>query len=432
MKTVATRWRGEGRRHTRGPSIRWSTALLLAVTLPAAAIAQTREGAATGQSGLFPEPAVIGHAIDAGTRIATSGDGGDIKNGFYPELGNMVTGAGWISGGPGYRQWLFHDRAFLDVSTAVSWRAYKMAQARFELPRLARSRLTAGTQVRWQDLTQVSYFGEGPASLEANRSEYRLRSANVVGYSVYRPTPWLAIDGRVGWLTRPDLDAPAGTFKRGNPATADVFGDDPVFRLGTQPRYLHSEASITRDTRDVRGYPAAGGVYRATVARYVDRDAHQFTFTRYEAEAARFVPVKAAHTVFALHAWLVGTHTGPEQLVPFYLMPSLGGANTMRGYGDYRFHDRALLLVNAEARLALFTHVDAALFVDAGNVAPRVSDLNLDRASYGAGIRLHARRATFARLDVAYGEGWRFVFRMNDPFRLGRLSRRTAAAPFVP
>jgi len=73
----------------------------------------------------------------------------------------MITGAGWISAGPGYRQFLFGDRAFVDASAAISWRAYKMAQARFELPRLADVVLQsiAGAMA---DLTQVDYFASVP------------------------------------------------------------------------------------------------------------------------------------------------------------------------------------------------------------------------------------------------------------------------------
>lgn len=79
------------------------------------------------------------------------------------------------------------------------------------------------------------------------------------------------------------------------------------------------------------------------------------------------------------------------------------------------------------------THVDAAVFVDAGNVAARVADLDVDRRSYGAGLRLHSRRQTFARFDVAHGdEGWHVLFRLTDPLSLSRVGRKTAAAPFVP
>ena len=73
----------------------------------------------------------------------------------------MIPGAGWVSAGPGYRHWYAKDRVFVDASTAVSWRGYKTAQARFELPKIARSRLALGSQVRWQDFTQLGFFGEG-------------------------------------------------------------------------------------------------------------------------------------------------------------------------------------------------------------------------------------------------------------------------------
>ncbi|HLG57485.1 MAG TPA: BamA/TamA family outer membrane protein [Vicinamibacterales bacterium] len=380
---------------------------------------------------VFPEPRVIARGIDAASRML--GDGSEVKNGFYPELSNMPTGAGWISVGPGYRQWWFGDQMFLDASTAISWRSYKMAQARFELPHLAQSRLAVGTQVRWQDLTQVTFFGEGADSLESNRSEYRLKSTNVAAYATVRARQWLSIGGRVGWLDRPSLTTPAGTFKRGNPATQELFPDEAVFTVSQQPSYGYREASLTIDTRDHRSHPTAGGMYRVAWSGYSDQDAGAFSFRRSEAEAAQFVPLARSRLVLAMHGWLVASQTADDESVPLYLEPSLGGHNTLRGYSDFRFHDRNLLVVNLEARLALFRHVDAVVFADAGNVAPRVSDLNVDKRSYGVGWRMHSRESTFARLDVARGdEGWKFLFRLSDPLHFSRLSRRTAPLPFAP
>jgi hypothetical protein len=308
-----------------------------------------------------------------------------------------------------------------------------MAQARFELPRLARSRLALGTHVRWQDLTQVTFFGDGSESLEANRSEYRLKSTNIAAYATVRPVQWLAIDGDVGWLDRPSILEPAGSFQRGNPATQDVFSSDPVFAMAVQPSYGYRHASVTVDMRDHRSHPTTGGLYRVALTGFTDQDNGTFSVRRSEAEAVHFIPVSRSRVVLALHGWIAASHTADGASVPFYLQPSLGGHNTLRGYSDYRFHDRNLLAVNVEARLALFTHLDAALFADAGNVAWRVSDLDLDKRSYGIGWRMHSRQSTFARFDIAHGaEGWRFFFRLSDPLHLSRLTRRTAPAPFVP
>jgi hypothetical protein len=387
--------------------------------------------------GLFEEPAPLRKGIEFGAKRMGSDEEPTQppKNGFYPEFGNMVTGAGWISAGVGYRRSFMGDHALFDASTGLSWRAYKMAQARLEFTPLDDDRVAFGTQLRWQDLTQVNYFGEGPDALETDRSEYRLKSLDTVGYTVVRPRQWLSVFGRLGWLSSPNLLQPAGAFSRGNPSTIEVFPGDRVFQLAEQPDFLHGEAAVVIETRDEPGYPTSGGVYRAAASRYSDRDAGRFSFGRYEAEAAHFVPFGVnRNVVLAVRGWLVGSTTGEGQAVPFYLMPSLGGSNTLRGHTDLRFHDRNLVVVNTELRVAIFEHLDAVGLFDAGNVAARFGDLNFDKRSYGVGVRVHTRTATVARFDVAHGsDGWKFFFRMNDPLRLSsRHNKRTAQVPFTP
>jgi hypothetical protein len=59
--------------------------------------------------------------------------------------------------------------------------------------------------------------------------------------------------------------------------------------------------------------------------------------------------------------------------------------------------------------------------------------LNLSKNSVGVGVRVHTRRATFGRLDLAHSkEGWQLVFKMDDVFQPSRRSRRGATVPFVP
>ena len=116
------------------------------------------------------EPKPVTFVADLVGRFLGDGSGED-QSGFYPSVGRIVSGAGWISIGPGYRQRVFGDRAVIDGSAAISWRAYKMGQARFEFTDLANSRVALGTQLLWQDLTQLNYFGNGPESAIDGRSE---------------------------------------------------------------------------------------------------------------------------------------------------------------------------------------------------------------------------------------------------------------------
>lgn len=381
------------------------------------------------KEGVLVEPDVVHRAVVILDRRFNFGE---VTEGPYTVYGKMIPGAGWISGGLGYRRWSAKDRAFMDASAQGSWRGYTMGQARFELPRIARSRLLVGAQVRWQDFKQVDFFGEGAASVASNRSQYRIQSQIAGGYATIRPIRTVAIDAQIGWL-HPSILSPAGAFQRGFPSTSALFSTNPVFVRSEQPSFLHREASITVDTRDFPGYPTSGGVYRAAVADYDDRGANVFNFQRYEVEGARFATLTGTRVIFALHGWLVASDAAAGQTVPFYLQPSLGGNNTLRGYTDYRFHDRHLLELNAEARVPMTTHVDGAAFVDLGNVAARLGDLDLAKRSYGVGLRLHSRRQTFARVDLATGgEGWRLIVRLNDPLDLSRLTRQTVMAPFVP
>jgi hypothetical protein len=210
-----------------------------------------------------------------------------------------------------------------------------------------------------QDFTQVSYFGEGPESLESNVSEYRLTSKNLVGYATLRPVEWLGLGANIGWL-KPTVRSRAGFFERDRPDTRDLFPGDVVFAQPEQPTFVHSQASIAADTRDFPGHPTRGGLFRAAAASYSDRDGGLFSFRRYEAEAAQFIPLAASRVIVAFHGWLVGSDTSEGQVVPFYLQPSIGGHTTLRSFADYRFHDRNLFVLAAEARVSMMTHVDAA------------------------------------------------------------------------
>ena len=129
----------------------------------------------------------------------------------------------------------------------------------------------------------------------------------------------------------------------------------------------------------------------------------------------------------------MASDTDQGRTVPQYLQPNLGGGHSLRSYPDFRFRDDNMLVANLELRVALLTHLDAVGFADAGNVAPVWRDLNLNKQSYGAGLRFNTRRATILRADVANGrEGWRVVAGLSEPLSLSRTERRTAPFPFVP
>jgi len=440
---------------SRSPVVRLCVAQFLVLLLvggaaaqtdPANAPAQTQapiSGGAPTQSpggsppplapeGFIREPLFLSTGIDF--LIDKFGDGtSEPQSGFYPELSNMISGSGWVSVGPGYRKYLYDRHLLLDTSAAVSWRLYTMGQGRVELLDLADGHLMLGAQAMWQDATQVNYFGIGPGAIDPDQSQYQLQTFDFVGYASVYANDWLTFDGTLGWLPQPKVMPPGGTFKGDFPFSRDLFPTNPAMSLSQQPDFLHSNVSVTADNRDNPGHPTSGGRYRAALTTYSDRSTGVFSFRQYEAEATQFVPLADRRWVLAFRGWAVFSDVGPGHEIPFYLLPTIGGQNTLRSYHNYQFHDQNSLVVNAESRWAIFTHADAAVFFDAGNVAPRARDLNLDKTSLGVGLRLHMERATIARLDVAHGsQGWQVVFRTSDPMRLTRGRRRVANIPFTP
>jgi hypothetical protein len=93
------------------------------------------------------------------------------------------------------------------------------------------------------------------------------------------------------------------------PNTLAVFSDDTAPGLSQQPAFLHGDVSVAADTRDYPGHPTRGGLYRVTAASYADRNYGRYSFRRYEADAAQFVPLVADKWILALHAWEVFSDT---------------------------------------------------------------------------------------------------------------------------
>jgi len=350
------------------------------------------------------------------------------KNGFYPEFDGLPPGSG-ISAGPGYRQQIFDGHAAIDGSAAISWYGGTFGQLTFEAPALPNQRLLVGAQVKHQDFTPVSFFGIGPASLEADGSDYRLKNTDSLVFASAKPRAWLTLGGRFGYTSPITIERPRTSIY---PPTQDVFTAETAPGLVDRPAFLHGDLDVDVDTRNHAGRPTSGGDYRVSVSAYSDRDFGAYSFRRIEGEASQFIPILHENWVIALRARVAASDTSDGNIVPFYLLPTLGGSQSLRGYEDYRFRDRNALLLSAEYRWRVFGALDGALFYDGGKVAPRFDDLDLThlKSSYGLGFRFHSSDVSFFRVDVGHSvEGTRLFLSLTDALRPGH---RSIVIPYVP
>ena len=350
--------------------------------------------------------------------------GGD---GFYPELGHMIPGAGLLKGGPGYRRHLFGSDAVFDGSAAVSTRRYSMARASLQWPHALADRLSLRGDLEYADATQINFFGIGEETTREAKTTYRLRHMDVSASAQVRLRNSLAVGGGGGLLR--SLDVMHG-LSAAAPSIEQRFDDRTAPGLQSEPRYQHLDVFIESDTRDRPAYAQRGGLYRVSAALYRDVSGSGHDFRRVETEATQYVAV-ARNSSLALHGRLAMSPATAENRVPFYLLPTLGGGNTLRGYADYRFRDRNAAFASAEYTWQVLPLLDAALFTDLGTVAPTVAGLSHGRLArdFGFGLRLHSQNRSIGRVDVARGtEGTRIVFSVTTPFR----SSHATTAPYVP
>jgi outer membrane protein assembly factor BamA len=322
------------------------------------------------------------------------------REGFYPKVGSLATGSG-LAYGAGYRDRdLFNNNGILDLWAATSTRLYWATEARLTFPKLAHRRLLIETWAAHRDYPQEDFFGIGPHSARDDQTSYAIRS-DLFGAQVgVRPAPIVLAGGGLEYLN-PRL----GQGKDSRvPSIEQVFNPSTAPGFGESVDYLRSMAFLDVDYRQPKN-ARKGGWYRIDFAHFDDRTTGRYTFNRVDTDLRQFVGFLAGRRVLAARLFASTSDTGPDHVMPFYLMPTLGGKDTLRGFREYRFRGPHAILGQVEYRWEIWSGLDAALFYDAGKVADRRADLNfkdLER-DYGFGFRFNTNEAIVFRVDAGFG-----------------------------
>lgn len=329
-------------------------------------------------------------------QFITSGYGG-----FTPAIGGMIANSGFGFGLQYLRPDLLDGNMLLRASARTSLRGYRLLDFEIGLPRIANDRVFADLYVRHRNYPQVNYFGPGNQSAETGRSNYRLEDMQADATLGVLPLRWLRL-AAVGGYYRPNV----GPGTSGSVISAEqIYSPQQAPGIQRQTDFWHGGGLVQVDYRDSPYGPRSGGQYYGRFDYYRDRRNLGHNFRRLTAEVQQFVPLFNKKRVIAARVLTLMNFENPNQQVPFYLQPSLGGWNDLRGYRPFRFYDNNSIAATAEWRWEIASTVDAALFVDAGKVTPRPGLLNFKglHKSYGGGFRFRApvSGAVFARLDAA-------------------------------
>jgi hypothetical protein len=322
------------------------------------------------------------------------------RDGFHPKLGSLTTGSGFAMG-VGYRNRdVFKRYGVLETFAAGSLRKYWAIESQALFPDLARGRIVAEAVASLREYPQEKFYGLGADARRADQTSFLLRTARVGGRAAVKLVPVASIGGGLDYLT-PRIGRGRAS---GSPPTEALFTAASVPGLDGRADFLRSLLFAEIDYRQPRN-AREGGLYRIEHSHYDDRTSGAFTFNRTDIDLRQYLGFLAGRRVIALRGVLSTTHAADGAAVPFYLMPFLGGKDSLRGFRDYRFRAPHSLLLQGEYRWEIWSGLEGALFYDAGKVAMERRDLGLHglERAYGFGFRFNTDDAVVMRFDAAFG-----------------------------
>ena len=320
------------------------------------------------------------------------------KGPIYPFIGSVSSGGGSAIG-VGHTS-RFGDTAQFDAHIARSIRGFQTAEGTLKLPTFADNRVRVELNASWLDAPHVAFYANGNESSEGDRTNLFYRKTAVGVSTKLRAARFLTIGA-------------------GLDAIKMETGDADVAFAAAKPFYRRSSMFAEFDWRQSPGYTSRGGLYRVEFFDYRQTNAGANTFNRVDAEVQQFIPIRRENSVIALRALASTTNVADGESVPYVLLPDLGGSHTLRGYPSWRFRDRNRMALTGEYRWKAGQFLDMALFVDAGQVAPRFASLDLGKfkKTYGLGMSFHTPVSTVTRIEVARtGEGTALVFSFSPSF----------------
>jgi outer membrane protein assembly factor BamA len=329
-------------------------------------------------------------------------------DGFGVSFGQIAPGSGF-SLGPSYRRNdLWSGRLNLSVAARGSINSSYLGRLDLGLPNLLGGRAFTEFSVVHRNVSELAYYGPGPDSEKTGRSNFRLEDTNVELRTGLSPLRGLRLGAIGSYLA---VNVGPGHSSR-YISTEQQFG--PVV---DQTNFLRGGGFVEYDWRDRRSNATSGGHYSAQFLRFFDQKSTNSSFFRVDFDAIQHISLLNRTRVFTVHgAWSL-TNTRSADHVPFYLQPTLGGSETLRGYRAFRFYGNNSVLVNAEHRWELSPIVDLVAFVDAGKVFDRWSQWNLHalESDVGFGLRFKYRNQAAFSFDTGFShEGFQVWFRVNN------------------
>jgi hypothetical protein len=305
------------------------------------------------------------------------------------------------------------DSIRLDLSAAGSTRAFYALRTGMVLPSSVNRQLRFSIHAGHSDAPKLEYYGLGPDSSKGDRTNYRREDTTLDVVMAWHPNHrrWAAgiATGALFVNVGPGRDSRFASSESKYSAAAAPGID-------IQTNFIRTTVYTDFDFRDFPGDPHAGNRIDLQYRRYTDFKRDLYTFGRFSANAEQYFPFFNKKRVVSMSGGVELTSTDKDQLVPFYLQPTLGGPDDLTGFRRYRFSDNNLVRFRGEYRWEVSAGFEMALFADAGKVFHKIEQIRLTglARSAGFGLRFKTRDSVAFRIDTGFSrEGFQTWVRFN-------------------
>lgn len=198
-----------------------------------------------------------------------------------------------------------------------------------------------------------------------------------------------------------------------------AFLDENFNKFKDKPFTWGFGGSIQYDSRDVAVNAWSGSLFRTEVLAFSEALGSQAEYQKLDVEYRKFHSLVEGRVLA-----LLAHYQQAFGDIPYYDMPEIGGANSMRGYYQGQYRDKVVAEVTAEYRhtfrrdSGVLSNHGMTAWAGVGSIGESVEDLSGHAIlSYGVGYRYELQPRMNIRLDLGMGRhGAAFYFNFTEAF----------------
>ncbi len=302
----------------------------------------------------------------------------------------------------------FLDQNIATMTAKVGINSEQYYQATFEELYFANDLLATDYSVRYQRLTDESFYGLSMDSRYSHETTFTLEQTTIDANCDYNLSNSKQLSAVFGY----EHTNIANGYDSDAPMTLDWYSEQTLPGIKSIIAMMYTGLELTYDTKDRPGNPRDG--YDASLhgTIYQQINANEFGFFKYGFDVNRYLHLFYDRVLVVRMAAEINNPFKSKQ-IPFYYLSEMGPAETIRGFENGRFRDNDMFLTTVEYRYPVWRNwhekgLDMILFADAGQVSSNILSygrINNFELGYGFGFRLWDwKDGLVAKLQIGWGD----------------------------